>query len=305
MDVALGKRLHNSILFTAFHTSVQKRHTHLRESLLEFVGKCNRRFEGRLFFACDKDLVKVGKRDLFGFFFLLFDRRTNDIDLSALVDLFLNECIEARAVGFVHYKGVDSLSARGHFVNARNIEFPIQDKRQRARNGGSTHNQKVSVCILFGKACALTCTKTVLLVGDDKSGSDELHTVGKKRVCSNDHLQSLCFVLADKCSFDASLLPCGGGAHKERTRNAHPLKHGGKVGIMLTSQNFGGCHECRLSAVLYGNEHCGGGTNRLTASNVTNHNSAHRRVGCHIARNFVNRALLRTRQFIRECCQKT
>ena len=69
---------------------------------------------------------------------------------------------------------------------------------------------------------------------------------------------------------------------------------------MLARQNFGGRHERGLSAVLYGYEHCGSGAHGLAASNVTDHNSAHGRVFCHIVRDLVNRSLLRPCQFIRQ-----
>ena len=130
VDVALGKLLHNGILLLAFHTPVQKGYTHLGKCFLQFLCKGDRRFEGRLFLAREEDFVEVAERDLFGFFFLFFDCGANDVNLSALVDLLLNERIESRTVGLVYHKGIHSLPACGHFVNAGNIELPIQNKRE-------------------------------------------------------------------------------------------------------------------------------------------------------------------------------
>jgi hypothetical protein len=47
----------------------------------------------------------------------LFNCGADDIDLTALVDLFLDKGIESCAVAFVNKEGIDPLSAGRHLVN--------------------------------------------------------------------------------------------------------------------------------------------------------------------------------------------
>ena len=68
---------------------------------------------------------------------------------------------------------------------------------------------------------------------------------------------------------------------------------------MLTGENFGRSHKRRLTAVFRGDIHRGGGAERLSATDVADNDTAHRRTFFHVRGDLVYRSFLRVRRFKR------
>ena len=129
VDLPRRKALHHVLLFPTLHSSVERFHAQSRESLPQCLGVSDRAFHGSAAAHGRVLLQKIVKIHL-ARVLLLLDGGADDVDLSSLPDLPLDETVEPLAVALVHRKGIHSLSSRRHLIDAGDGKVPVQNERE-------------------------------------------------------------------------------------------------------------------------------------------------------------------------------
>ena len=300
VDLPCRKAVHDCVLFLWLELAVHKGHVISLQSLGKLLCVLHRRLQGRLIFTDDADLLQQQVLVLC----LFLDRGTDHVNLSSLVHVLANECVQSLAIALIHRKGVHALSAGRHGINARHGQIAVHHQRKRARDGGGTHAKQVRMRIFIRKPCTLPYAKAMLFIRNDKSGGGQLHTLGKQCLRADHHLHARVRILGGHSGVHLFLLRGCHRANQQRTANAKLLKERCKIGIVLSCQNFGRHHNGGLPAALYRDHSRGRGTDGFAASNVTHHHARHGIGLGHIRTDLLDRAALCLGQLVRQKRQK-
>jgi len=148
--------VHDLLLLGAFHPAVDQADAELREHVpLQVLGHPG------------------GVLEIEGLRFR--DEGVDDEDLVGLCDLLPDDLVDAGTLPLVEDLRPDGLLPRGHLVDDRDVQIPIDGHRERSGDGGRRHDQHVRVGALGAQGGALHDPEAMLLVDDREAELPELH----------------------------------------------------------------------------------------------------------------------------------
>ena len=305
IQLARSKGIHDPILFLAVQFSVNESRAVFGEHLLgEKLGERHGGFQLRLFLVltAERDEIACGQRfsALGNECFLLFHSRTDDVNLTARIDVLADEGVESFSVGFRHEEGIDLLSAGWHFVDDGNVRIAIHDHRQRSRDRRCAHRQNMRIAPLLGKRGALRRAESVLFVDHGKTEIVKNHGILNQRVRADHKIKLTVRQCGDRLSF----LRRGHASDQKTDAVSHIAEHHGKLSVMLSGENFRRCHDGGLLAVDEREIDRVRGADSLTRANVTDDQTVHQIAAFQIGSHGFKGPLLRTRQCVRERLHK-
>jgi hypothetical protein len=187
------------------------------------------------------------------------------------------------AARIAHHRGGDRRAPRWQLVDQRIVEVRVGGHRQRARYRGRRHHQlvrrKAVRQALLAQRQALVHAEAVLLVDDHQPQPRETDLLLEQRVRAD----------GQRCLAQRQCLQRGAALrrrhapaqqHCAQTQRIQPRR---ERAVVLFGQQFGGCHDRDLPAVLDHREARERGHQRLAAADVALHQAQHRRAAREVA----------------------
>ena len=100
-------------------------------------------------------------------------------DLEEMRELFAQKFPDQRQLFCRTDERLDLAATRRHFVNDRQIEFPVNRQTKRARNRRCGHDEQMRITSLAYKLLALRHAELVLLVNDDQTEVGNFESLGE------------------------------------------------------------------------------------------------------------------------------
>ena len=169
------------------------------------------------------------------------------------------------------------------------VQVAVDRERQRARNRCRRHNKQIGTRALGTQGIALTHTKAVLLVDDDKRKMLKRHVIRKDRVSAKEDVKLARFQLR----MDLLALGRRRGTRQERPGHTSLREQGtGLIGI-LARQHARWRHNAGLGARIGRDSQRAGGDGRLAGTDVAQKQAVHHAPAItHIVQDVLERALL-------------